>query len=147
MKLQSLGSKTRLQEHLAHCVRLIRLAAKGLRVDPPIVEMAETMLRRPGKAPRLKLKAAETRFMVPVTLKVLELFFPRESLHDQLRYHMLSALNSIYVELANWSDETSGAKVCELARQHCIHYSALSREVSPPPWLVGCPEASDLRLA
>jgi len=99
--------------------------AAGLK-QAPINSLTLNMFKADGKRPRLKTKAAETRNLVPVTLLILEMF-GLSSTHAQTRYECLKCLNEIYKEMEGWNDH-SGARIAELARKHCILYSALGEE-------------------
>ena len=44
------------------------------------------------------------------------------------RTNKFEALNNIYVEMKNWDQATSPAKIAELGRKHCILYAELSSE-------------------
>ena len=125
---QSLGGvMTQPQAQLGHLLCCIRLAAKNLGVQPPIHGLTFSMIKRDGKSPKLRLKAAEGRYMVPITLRLLELFFPSATNHDNLRFECLSALNLVYLEMKNWNPNSPRTVATE-GRRHVMLYAELSKE-------------------
>jgi hypothetical protein len=105
---------------------LMSWAAKQCGVAPPVNKITLAMLKKSGKPPKLKLKAAEGRHLVPLTLKILKLF-PMNSDHASSRFHCLDHMNSIYLEMepSTWNDVTSPAVISKLGRQFCILYSQI----------------------
>lgn len=76
-------------EALSQLMVCIRLASKQLGAKVPLNNLTLGMFKRDQKTPKLMVKAAEGRRMVPVVLKVLELFFPPRSERDHLRYNVV----------------------------------------------------------
>jgi hypothetical protein len=92
---------------------------------PPSLLSADAWIN--GKTPKLRLKAAEGRHMVPVTLRLLELFFPPSSDHDKLRFECLGALNLVYIQLKNWTPNSPQIVASE-GRRHVMLYAELAKE-------------------
>ena len=47
----------------------IKQAAKAIGMErPPVNRVTFTMIQQPGKAPKLRIKAAESRYMLPVVV-------------------------------------------------------------------------------
>ena len=84
------------------------------------------MIRKDGKPPKLRAKAAEARYLLPVTRAMLEKL-PHASQHNVLRLQCIQALDTCYRRMYNWSSG-SGERVAALGRQHCILYTELARE-------------------
>ena len=78
----------------AHFTFLIKTVSHLLGVPVPLKDFTEEMCIKGGQ-PQRKTKAAETRYMVPVTIKVLVQFFPIYSVHDALRFRCLQALRFV----------------------------------------------------
>ena len=79
-----------------------------------------------GKAPKLKLKAAEGRYMLKVMTWVVETFHPPATEHARLRFQALQSLSQMYEELMQFSN-ASVVRVQVLAREHMACYEELSR--------------------
>ena len=50
-----------------------------------------------------------------------------DTLHKELRYQCVKALDDMYIELMSWGP-SSGPRVAELGRRHCVLYGELSKE-------------------
>ena len=121
------GIQKRPDDTIAHILVCLRLAAKKLKMPTPLTNLTLNMFKRDQKAPKLIVKAAEGRSLVPVILKALELFFPPGGEHDQTRYNCLARLDAVYHQLKNWSDDSPHI-VSTNMRMHVLLYSELSTE-------------------
>ena len=111
---------TRLQTMLNDC-------AVQLGTAVPFSKMTLSMIRGEDNRPRLKLKAAKTKALAPIVLKVLETHFPPASDREQRRFSCLEFLVLSYQELDGWS-ASSAARLEELCRRHVLLYTSLARE-------------------
>ncbi len=93
----------------------------------PFSRLVLSMIRGEDLKPRLKLKAAKTRTMVPVVLRLLESHFPPQNERQLRRHKCLEFLNLAYEELSQWG-EGSAAKLENFCRRHLLLYLSLSRE-------------------
>ena len=105
---------------IKHCSKIID------QKESPINSLTLPMIKATGKAPKCKTKAAETRHMVPVVLRLLS-YLPRDTRHDKLRYDCLFFMNAVYEEMYNWGPG-SGDRIAEYGRRHCVLYTELNRE-------------------
>ena len=116
-------------EALGHLEFLIRTASKSLGKDrPPFNKLSIGMLKVPGKAPKLKIKAAESRYFMPVLLFILQNFVKCDTPHKETRLNCLSVLNDMYDAMRVEPEEFDGRKVAKLARKHLILYAELGQE-------------------
>jgi len=105
----------------------IRLACKQLRMSIPVTNLTFGMFKREQKAPKFMAKAAETRNMVPVVLKILELFFPPDHELEVVRFNCLEALNLVYEQLKTWNAASPHIISCNM-RRHVALYGELSAD-------------------
>ena len=122
------------QRHAEPCSRilyLIKVVAHELQMPAPINDLTIGMLRLRGGPPRLKVKAAEARDLLKICLKMLQMFFPPNSEHDQTRFRCVETLYWFYMELDAWDPATSPDRIASLARRHCLLYAQLSFEQAP----------------
>ena len=85
------------------------------------------------KAPKLKLKAAEGRHLLPILQAMLVHCFDNSSEHNLLRLRCVNALCACYEEMERWNDNgTSARKLGEHARHHLILYNELSTQAGDP---------------
>lgn len=122
------GTKDNWGDAVGHLYFCIRLASKAIGRQVPLSGLTFLMIKQDGKSPKLRAKAAEGRYMVPVVKKMLEMFFPSSADHDKLRYECLSALNNVYLQLASWSDDSSPHIVASEGRRHIMLYAELAKE-------------------
>jgi len=77
-------------------------------------------------APKLKLKAAEGRYMVPVVERLLRCGVACVTEHEHRRLHCLQALCRCYDEINAWVPDTSRDRLGSAARQFVTLYSELT---------------------
>ena len=131
------GSMTRADEALAQLVVFIKHASKQLGyAKPPLNKLTIGMLKgKKQKAPRLGLKASDTRLMVPVTHFILERIFPPTTEYQRLRFDCLHAMHLFYKALPrskvdDGHPEFMSSKLGRLARQHLTLYNELANHSS-----------------
>ena len=87
---------------------MIAAAAKELGVECPLWDLTRGMIRvSAGAAPRLRVKAAEARYMLPITRHILAHYFPTQSDHESLRLHTVEAMLRMYQEVDSWGPGSS----------------------------------------
>ena len=84
---------------------------------------------RAQSKPKLALKVADGRHLLPILLKVLQLFFPAGSPRERVMVGCVETLCDIYKELNTWDTTASPPRVTSLARRHVIllrefHYTS-----------------------
>ena len=75
---------------------MIVAASKALKMQTPIGNLTMSMIRVSGKPPKLKLKAAESRYMLVVLHFILHNFMPPETPHEVLVLECVDALAGCY---------------------------------------------------
>ena len=110
----------RLQAYLAE-------AAHSLGLTLPFSSLQLSMIRAENLQPRLKLKAAKTRRMVPIVLRMLEIHFPAVTEREVRRYNCLKYLHMGYELLENW-DADAAKKLEDYCKRHVLLYLSLARE-------------------
>ena len=70
--------------------------------------------------PKMKLKAAEGRYFLPILCYIVKEFFGLNTDHERLRYNCCLAMLSIYIECDNWDPVNSPYAVARLVRRHLI---------------------------
>ena len=117
-------------EALGDLLTLIRQAGKAAHLDnPPINNLTMGMIKNSGKPPKMKTKAAESRYLLTATVYLLKHIEPPTNDHDRTRLHMLEAIADMYLEFKSWGD-LSAQKIGKCARQHVILYRVLSDEAA-----------------
>jgi hypothetical protein len=110
---------------------MMRSASRDLRTQPPFHSLTLGMFRNEAsQKPRLKLKASEGRHFLPVLRHMLLNHFPLQSPHEHLRFQCVDAMHKVYLELSNWVDGVSAARLGHFGRQHLILYSELAKRTS-----------------
>ena len=101
---------------------MIKAMSHEIGVKPPFHSLTIGMIRAgAGKPPKLKLKAAEGRHLLPVLRAVLTNCFDMSSEHAILRYHCVDALNSCYEEFKDWKGNgESSRRLGQFARRHVV---------------------------
>ena len=95
-------------------------------VEMPFVEVPIPQIRSAmGKAPKLKLKAAEARYTVPIVRHLLMNMWETSSEHSRLRLNCLDAIYRLYSEMDNWCDSSSPQRFLHAGREHLILYGEL----------------------
>ena len=114
---------------LADLINLIKRSSKAVCQDrPPINNLTIGMLKSPGKNPRLKVKAAESRYFLPVVRHLLEHIFPRNSPHEVLRYNLICKLDDFYKQMRVPESDFDALSTARLCRESMILYHELGRE-------------------
>ena len=115
---------------LGELMTLIKSAAKAIKQDrPPINAMTMGMLQAKSQnPPKLKIKAAESRYMCPVLRHILTHFFKVESEHQQMRLACVVALDDMYTAMRKPDAQFDGGRVASLIRRHLILYAELGAE-------------------
>ena len=110
-------------------------AAHELGVEMPFSKLVLSMLRGDDLRPRLKLKAAKTRALVPIALKLLDMHFAPRTDRELRRHSCLNYLNMAYEELSSWNAR-SPQRLEVFCRRHVLLYLSLSREAIrvEPEW-------------
>jgi len=102
-------------------LNMLKLQAAALGVEAPIHNLTIFMIRGSGKAkPKLKIKAAEGRHLLPILRQVLLHCMPCTTEHQLLRYRCVDALNSVYLELQQWRAVASTRRIGQFARRHVV---------------------------
>jgi len=126
------GTRQHPEDALAKILSLIKSAASALGAESIISSITLNMIKASGrKPPKLKLKAAEGRHMLPITTMILENFMPAPITdHDKNRLLCTQAINKVYNELeeSRWDPETSPAIIREFTSKHLLLYAELSKE-------------------
>ena len=93
-------------------------------------DFAYGMFASQDEKPKARMKAAETRAMLPVLRHMLTEIFPPQSEHDHLRLNALIAIDDFYVELFRWRNEgvDTRLKCIELGKRHLLMYAELGLE-------------------
>jgi hypothetical protein len=123
------GNMAHSSEQCKDLLCMMKVAAKHLNIEPPVNTLCLSMSKARGKAPKFKLKAAESRRMLYVLHFVLLHVFPHESGHDKLRLQCVAYIAKMYREMEAWGPD-SGTTVAELARRHLLLYHELSLDAS-----------------
>ena len=113
------------------CIKLYSMAsmaARSLGTDMPFAELTIGMMRaQVGVRAKLRLKAAEGRYFLPILIRMLAICYDLGTPHLKLQHNCLNQLQLCYVELETWG---AGApeRVALAARRFCILYKQLSDE-------------------
>ena len=118
----------RWEQPIGNLMNMVKAMARTLGVEAPFHQLTMGMIRASAKnKPRMKLKAAEGRYFLPVLVHMLKTYFACESPRDQARLHCGQALCRCYYYLRNWDAEENPTEGLErAARQHLILYADLS---------------------
>lgn len=108
---------------------IVKTMARQLAVPPPFHCLTIGMFRSSGaQKPKLKLKAAEGRYCLPLVRHMLEHCFPTDTLYAKTRLLCVGHLCKCYAELDNWVDGgESRLRLASHARKHVVLYQELSR--------------------
>ena len=79
-------------------------------------------------APKLKIKAAESRYLLPCIRIILERYMKLTTPHEILRHRCVVLLDDMYTAMRKPAGEFDGAEVGRLGRKHLILYSELWKE-------------------
>ena len=114
---------------LGDIMLMVKVASKAVgQKRPPINRLTLQMFYTSGKTLKMKIKAAESRYLLPCVKYILEYFMPMETPHDQLRYHCVRTICQMYDLMRAPAAEFQGRVVATLARKHLLLYADLSKE-------------------
>jgi hypothetical protein len=121
------GLITKPSEAISDLLYLIRVSSKAVGfAKPPICDLTMPMIKVSGKAPKLKTKAAEGRYLLKAIFFMLDTLLPHEGdPHKETRYHCIRTMHEIYIEMEHWTD-TSPVAIGRLGRQHMALYEELN---------------------
>ena len=111
-------------------MNMIQAMAHQLGTVSPISGLTIGMIRADGNCPKLKLKAAETRYMVPIVLKILESNVPLDTDHLRLRYNCFKFLARVYEMINDW-DANSPPIFADAVTRHLLLYVELNQQHNP----------------
>ena len=135
-QLFSIELKGNFSNHLDPCgklMMLLRMHARRLGVECPIGHLTIFMFRtKNSKRPKLRAKAAETRYLCPIILDMLQFSFPSDSAYASLRIHCLQALCDCYHTFSHWEGLPSTRLLGELARRHMVLLADLHTATGQP---------------
>ena len=102
--------------------QLMHVMSRELHVPTPFHSLTIGMIRtKASAAPKLKLKAAEGRHLLPIVRFMLLHAFSMESEHAQLRFNCVDALNSCHEGMKDWQEGgVSSLRLAGFARKHVI---------------------------
>ena len=117
------------KKKLGELMELIKSGAKALKMGrSPINKLTMQMVKEPSKSPKLKVKAAESRHLLPIVRHILERYFPQDTEHKRLRYDCIVALDDMYKEMRKPVGVFQGPTASMLGRRHLILYRELVKE-------------------
>ena len=113
---------------LADIMTMVRSGAKALDQDrPPINKLTMTMITAGGgKSPKLKVKAAEARYLLPIVQHILEHYVAMDTPHKVLRYQCIKAIATMYKQMK--AEPFKGEDVAEWGRKYLLLYAELGKE-------------------
>ena len=109
---------TRIMNYLAD-------AAHDMGCPMPFSRLTLGMIRGSDLRPRLKAKAAKTRALVPILLRMLAMHFPPEGDRQLRVYKCLEYLSKAYHELEHWTAGSAG-RLEGFVRRHILLYHSLA---------------------
>ena len=122
------GIVTNADRAMAHLNMLIHSASKYLgQEQPPVRCLTLRMLKVSGKPPRLKCKAAETRYMLPCVGVILSVYMKPKCSRGELRKDTVAMMQNIYDELYSWSSIASPARIARFGRCFNALFSDLGK--------------------
>ena len=130
------GIVTRSKSTLSDILGLIRFAAMDLNVNAPINNLTFGMIKQPKGSPKLKVKAAESRYLLPIITRMFEKIVPRTTPHQKLRFNCVFKLDQFYKKMRAPLAEFDALSTAKLCREAMILYSELGRPCSDgyAPW-------------
>ena len=125
------GIRARPAVACAKLLNLLKVAAQDLGTRVPVADLTLGMFHGVAKKrPKMKLKAAEGRYMLPIVHRLLQVLWETDSEHARLRLQCIAALDAAYAKLAHWQgDSASAFELGSLARRHLLKYGELQRLV------------------
>ena len=132
----------------AKLLNMVKVQARALEIEPPINALTVYMIRvTMKKKPRMRLKAAEGRFMLPILHAILLHCFPATSPYEVLRIRCVQALLSCYEHLRDWRGMESTRALGELARRHVILFMELHTAAGDKKLYLLIPKTSCIRAS
>ena len=113
---------------------LLDVAARRLGLARPLHSLTVTMFRsKMASKPKLKIKAAEGRYLLPILRETMATAFDVSTEHQQTRLSCVDSLLECYKILNEWEDlDTPAVSLVRAGRRHLLLYRAL-RDNSPDP--------------
>ena len=119
------GTFKRSLKECGQLMAMIKAKADELGVEPPFFHLTVTMIRGSMKVkPKMKIKAAESRRLIPVLSAVLLDFFECTTPRQKKRQLCVQYLAKTYEQLKHW-DEDSPWVLAECGRKHLHLYKSL----------------------
>ena len=116
-------------EKMTDLIMMLKTAAAAVGLDrPPVNRITFPMIRQSGKSPKLRIKAAESRHMLPCIVYIMQHYFKMDSPHKQLRYNCIKAISDMYTHMRRSAEEFDGSEVARLGRKHLLLYVELGKE-------------------
>ena len=117
------------QAALSKLLTMIRFCSKEVGAIWTLNELTMGMIRASlDKGPKLKLKAAEGRYFIPVLRELLRSCFGLHTEHQRLRFNCLEQLHLVYKEMENWHDDGSSTqRFRKHAMRHLLLYGELNK--------------------
>ena len=123
------GLVSKPQAVIADLQLLIKSASKSVNQKrPPVNRITFSMLKQSGHSPNLKIKAAESRHMLPALRHILETYFPMNTEHEIQRYQCVRAIDEAYKGMRASDADYNPHSVASSLRQHLILYADLGRQ-------------------
>ena len=83
--------------------------------EMPIGDLTVGMFQNDKGKAKMRLKAAEGRYLLPLVVLMFQNLFPTDTPHATLRLHCLHALNNCYKIIREW--QTDGTSTADLRRE------------------------------
>ena len=123
------GLTTRPGAALGDIIMMIKSASKAVgQTRPHINKITLPMIRDGAKTPELKVKAAESRYMLKCIRHILENYMPMDSPHQQRRYQCVKTIDELYRMMALPVGEFKGMEAAKLVRRFLILNADLGNE-------------------
>ena len=120
------GSYSNPRAACATLMNIIKVYSKKLGLEVPFGALTVRMIKAtPSKKPRMRLKAGEARYFLPVLTAMLTDAFPVVSPVEQLRLDCCRAMCRMYAVLRRWSPDESPGDLERYCRQHLLLYRTL----------------------
>ena len=118
---------------------LLKIGARNSGVEPPFTSLSMSMIRAPGKSPKLRCKAAKCRATLKCVLFVLKYLRPPENEYQEIRLALLQHFADMYRLLEEWSKDESkihhGPLAAESGRKMLLLFTQLSLRQPAGKWL------------
>ena len=128
------GLATKPGDTLNDILDYIKIAAKGIgHKRPPINDLVIGMLTSAKKQPRprIKLKAAESRYLLPCISWLLQNLWTPTSAYEELVMQCVKAMSSFYDQLYVWdAGDMAGREGCLRAGKRFLHVYAELAEIN-----------------